>query len=57
MIRLTLPLSLLPAGALAHGAHAPVPDLVHGAAHLAGPGFAALMVIALAAYLIARTRP
>ena len=46
MKRLTTLAALLPASAMAHGAHPPVPDMVHGLSH-AGP-LMGLAVIAIA---------
>ncbi|EBA05806.1 hypothetical protein [Sagittula stellata] len=45
MKRIAALIALLPVSAMAHGAHAPVPDSAHGLAHLAP----ALLVIAVAA--------
>lgn len=57
MKRLALIAIAAPSTALAHGGHAPVPEVAHGAAH-AGP-FAGALLVAVAigaAWLAARTR-
>ena len=43
MKRLALIVCAAPGAALAHGGHAPVPDMAHGLAH-AGPTLATLIV-------------
>ncbi|MEL7114563.1 MAG: hypothetical protein AAGP08_03065 [Pseudomonadota bacterium] len=57
MKRLATLAALLPATAFAHGAHAPVPETAHGAAH-STPVLAGLLVaFAVGLALIKRWRP
>ena len=48
-------LSLLPAAAMAHGAHAPVPESTHGLAHLA-PALGVIALAALVAFVASRRK-
>ncbi|GFE63753.1 hypothetical protein [Litoreibacter roseus] len=50
MKRLTALAALLPGSALAHGGHAPVPEIAHGLSHV-GP-FVGLVIIAIAGGVI-----
>ena len=57
MKRLATLMTLLPGAALAHGAHAPVPETAHSTAH-AAPVLVALLVAATVGLaLYARWRP
>ncbi|MEM9474542.1 MAG: hypothetical protein AAGA71_04575 [Pseudomonadota bacterium] len=57
MKRLAIIAAFVPGTVLAHGAHAPVPDAVHGAAHAGPVAVAIVITFALgAAWLASRSR-
>ena len=56
MKKLITLIALTPAAALAHGAHAPVPEAAHGAAHIGINVGLALIAVAVVLGIVQRLR-